>query len=73
MFVRDIQDMAQKAAPFLSWDSDPYAVLVDGHIDWVLDGYTTTGQLPVLAERKLGAGAPGQRSARRATTTCATR
>jgi uncharacterized membrane protein (UPF0182 family) len=46
MFVRDIQEMAQKAAPFLTFDADPYAVLVDGHIDWVLDGYTTTGEYP---------------------------
>ena len=46
MFVRDIQAMAQKAAPFLSWDADPYAVLVDGHIDWILDGYTTTANYP---------------------------
>ncbi|MGH8995796.1 MAG: UPF0182 family protein, partial [Acidimicrobiales bacterium] len=46
MFVRDIQTMAQKAAPFLNWDADPYAVLVDGHIDWVLDGYTTTANYP---------------------------
>lgn len=46
MFVRDIEDMAQKAAPFLSFDSQPYPVLVDGHIDWVLDAYTTTSQYP---------------------------
>jgi uncharacterized membrane protein (UPF0182 family) len=46
MFVRDIQSMAQKTAPFLSWDADPYAVIVNGHIDWVLDGYTTTSQYP---------------------------
>jgi hypothetical protein len=46
MFVRDIQQMAQKAAPFLTFDADPYAVLVNGHIDWVLDGYTTTGEYP---------------------------
>jgi uncharacterized protein len=46
MFVRDIQQMAQKAAPFLSFDADPYAVLVNGHIDWVLDGYTTTSEYP---------------------------
>jgi len=46
IFVRDIQAMAQKAAPFLSWDSDPYAVLDNGHIDWILDGYTTTTNYP---------------------------
>jgi len=46
MFVRDIQAMAQKAAPFLSWDADPYAVLVNGQIYWVLDGYTTTANYP---------------------------
>ena len=46
MFVRDIQQMAQKAAPFLSWDADPYPVLVGGQIEWVLDGYTTTANYP---------------------------
>ena len=46
MFVRDIQAMAQKAAPFLSWDADPYAVLVNHQIYWVLDGYTTTADFP---------------------------
>jgi uncharacterized membrane protein (UPF0182 family) len=46
MFVRTIQAMAQKAAPFLSFDSDPYAALVDGHIDWILNGYTTTDEYP---------------------------
>jgi hypothetical protein len=35
--------MAQKAAPFLSFDHAPYAVInKNGHIDWVVDGYTTT-------------------------------
>ncbi|MGH9043249.1 MAG: UPF0182 family protein, partial [Acidimicrobiales bacterium] len=47
MFVRDIQERAQKAAPFLSWDADPYAVLADnGQIYWILDGYTTTSSFP---------------------------
>jgi hypothetical protein len=46
MFVRDIQQMAQKAAPFLSWDADPYAVLANHQIYWVLDGYTTTANFP---------------------------
>ncbi|HEY1445832.1 MAG TPA: UPF0182 family protein [Acidimicrobiales bacterium] len=42
MFVRDPIAMAQKAAPFLSFDHDPYAVISNGQIDWILDGYTTT-------------------------------
>jgi len=46
MFVRDITQMAQKAAPFLSFDSDPYPVLSGGQIYWVLDGYTTSGDYP---------------------------
>ncbi len=46
MFVRDVQTMAKKAAPFLSFDSKPYPVLVDGHVDWILNGYTTTANYP---------------------------
>jgi uncharacterized protein len=46
MFVRDPVAMAQKAAPFLTFDHDPYAVVNDGHIDWVVDGYTTTNEYP---------------------------
>jgi uncharacterized membrane protein (UPF0182 family) len=46
LFVRDPVTMAQKAAPFLSFDHDPYAVIVNGHIDWVVDAYTTTANYP---------------------------
>jgi uncharacterized protein len=46
MFVRSIRTMAEKAAPFLSFDSQPYAAIVHGHIDWILDGYTTTANYP---------------------------
>jgi uncharacterized protein len=47
MFVRDIQAEVSKAAPFLSLDADPYAVLgANGDIDWVQDAYTTTDNYP---------------------------
>ncbi len=46
MFVRDVQQMAQKAAPFLTFDSNPYAVIANGEVQYVLDGYTTTDQYP---------------------------
>jgi uncharacterized protein len=46
MFNRDIRDRVEKAAPFLQWDGDPYAVVVDGKIKYVRDGYTTSGNYP---------------------------
>jgi hypothetical protein len=46
LFVRDVQQMAQKAAPFLTFDSHPYAVIANGEVQYVLDGYTTTDQYP---------------------------
>jgi uncharacterized membrane protein (UPF0182 family) len=46
MFNRDIRDRVEKAAPFLQWDGDPYAVVVDGRIKYVRDGYTTSSNYP---------------------------
>ena len=41
----------QKVAPYLTLDSDAYPAIVDGRIVWIVDGYTTTRELPVLAHR----------------------
>ena len=46
MFVRDPVQMAQKAAPFLTFNQNPYAVVSGGQIYWIVDGYTTTNQYP---------------------------
>jgi uncharacterized membrane protein (UPF0182 family) len=46
MFIRDVRTMAEKAAPFLSYDSQPYPVLAGGHVDWILNAYTTTTNFP---------------------------
>jgi uncharacterized protein len=46
MFNRDIRDRVELAAPFLQWDGDPYAVVVDGRIKFVRDGYTTSENYP---------------------------
>jgi uncharacterized membrane protein (UPF0182 family) len=46
MFMQDIQTDVNTVAPFLSLDSDPYPVIVDGQIDWVQDAYTTTSNYP---------------------------
>jgi uncharacterized protein len=46
MFIRDVRTMAEKAAPFLSFDSQPYPALIHGHVDWILNAYTTTANYP---------------------------
>jgi len=46
LFHRNIQNAITTAAPFLSLDSSPYPVIVNGQIDWVQDAYTTTDQYP---------------------------
>jgi len=46
LFHTDIQEAANQVAPFLSLDGDPYPALVDGHIDWIQDAYTTSSNYP---------------------------
>src|SRR6266566_9496019 len=46
IFVRDPADRVQKVAPFLKIDGDPYPAVVDGHIVWIVDGYTTLNGYP---------------------------
>lgn len=42
----DIKKRLQTAAPFLSFDSDPYIVVADGRLYWIADAYTATGEYP---------------------------
>jgi uncharacterized membrane protein (UPF0182 family) len=46
MIFRDIRERVPKAAPFLQFDADPYAAIVDGRLVWIWDAYTTTNQYP---------------------------
>lgn len=43
---RNIVDRVKKIAPFLSYDKDPYMVIDDGKLYWIIDAYTTTNQYP---------------------------
>jgi hypothetical protein len=54
MFNRDIRDRVEKVAPFLQWDGDPYAVVVNGRIMFVRDGYTVTDHYPYVQRIDLG-------------------
>ncbi len=46
LLQRDVVERVQSLAPFLTFDSDPYAVVLDGRLVYVVDGYTTTDRYP---------------------------
>ena len=46
MFRRQIARRAQALAPFLQYDNDPYMVVSEGRLYWVLDAYTTSDMYP---------------------------
>jgi uncharacterized protein len=46
MIYRDITERVPRAAPFLRFDGDPYAAIVDGRLVWIWDAYTLTDQYP---------------------------
>jgi uncharacterized membrane protein (UPF0182 family) len=46
MFHRTVQDRVARIAPFLTFDRDPYLVLADGRLYWIVDAYTTSGGYP---------------------------
>ena len=46
LYRRNIVDRASEIAPFLTFDSDPYIVAVDGRLYWILDAYTTASTYP---------------------------
>jgi uncharacterized membrane protein (UPF0182 family) len=43
---RDIKERVQKIAPFLLYDEDPYIVVADGKLYWVIDAYTISTRYP---------------------------
>jgi uncharacterized membrane protein (UPF0182 family) len=53
---RDVQQRVAAVAPFLSLDSDPYAVLSDGKLYWIQDAYTTSSQYPYADPHQAGFG-----------------
>jgi len=46
MFHRRITDRVKKIAPFLVFDDDPYIVLADGRLFWIIDAYTVSSGYP---------------------------
>ena len=46
MFTRDIVKRISKITPFLELDNDPYLVIDNGRLLWIVDAYTVSGNFP---------------------------
>ena len=46
LYRRNIVDRLREIAPFLSFDGDPYVVVADGKLYWIMDAYTTGATYP---------------------------
>ena len=46
MFHRNIRERVQRLAPFLHLDKDPYIVLAEGKLYWMIDAYTMSTNYP---------------------------
>lgn len=46
LWIRSVTQRAKKVAPFLSFDNDPYPMIHDGAVKWIIDGYTSTSNYP---------------------------
>ena len=42
----DLRTRVEKVAPFLEYDHDPYAAIVEGRLVWIWDAYTTANTYP---------------------------
>ncbi len=46
LYRRAIVDRVSEIAPYLNFDSDPYIVVVDGKLYWIIDAYTSASTYP---------------------------
>ena len=46
IYHRNIIDRVTTIAPFLRYDTDPYLVISEGRLVWMLDAYTTSSEYP---------------------------
>ncbi len=53
-WIRGVRERAEKLAPFLHFDRDPYPVALDGKVLWVIDAFTTTDQYPYAQDGDRG-------------------
>ncbi len=57
-YIRDVRERVSSLAPFLELDADPYPVVTEDGIRWIVDAYTTTDRFP-YAQRADNRSLPG--------------
>jgi uncharacterized membrane protein (UPF0182 family) len=53
LYNRDPANRVAKVAPYLTLDSDPYPAVVNGQVEWIIDGYTTSADYPYSTVEQL--------------------
>ena len=56
LYYRNIKERVSKIAPFLTFDRDPYLVIAEGKMYWILDAYTSTDRYPYSQPLPLNGG-----------------
>lgn len=46
---RQVVERARAVAPFLRYPAEPYPVIADGKVHWILDGFTTSPSFPLAS------------------------
>ncbi|MDQ7841448.1 MAG: UPF0182 family protein [bacterium] len=54
LYHRNIAERVARLVPFLRLDGDPYVVVADGRLFWILDAYTYTDRYPYSAPSREG-------------------
>ena len=54
LYRRNIVDRVSAMAPFLTLDGDPYLVVVNGKLYWIIDAYTTASTFPYAQTLNFG-------------------
>ncbi len=55
-YFRNVQERVAKIAPFLTYDRDPYLVVAEGKLYWMLDAYTASDRYPYSQPLALNGG-----------------
>ena len=56
IFNREVRSRVQAVAPFLELDTEPYPVVAEGRVQWIVDAYTTSDQYPYSERSQLELG-----------------